>query len=119
MAGFGADFAYTLDGGDITDYEYETFNAAKTVVTINGFSIHPGSSKDKMKNALLIAMEYNALLPAVLHRGTMRCPDMEQLAAAMDRLYGAQIMPHHPQAGGDAVPWLRGQLYRRPVRLPE
>ena len=65
VAGFGADFAYTLDGGDITDYEYETFNAAKTVVTINGFSIHPGSSKDKMKNALLIAMEYNALLPAL------------------------------------------------------
>ena len=57
--------AYTLDGGDITDYEYETFNAAKTVVTINGFSIHPGTSKDKMRNALLIAMEYNALLPAL------------------------------------------------------
>ena len=65
MQGFGADFAYTLDGGDITDYEYETFNAAKTVVTINGFSIHPGTSKDKMRNALLIAMEYNALLPAL------------------------------------------------------
>lgn len=65
VQGFGADFAYTLDGGDITDYEYETFNAAKTVVTINGFSIHPGTSKDKMRNALLIAMEYNALLPAL------------------------------------------------------
>ena len=65
IPGFGADFAYTLDGGDITDYEYETFNAAKTVVTINGFSIHPGTSKDKMRNALLIAMEYNALLPAL------------------------------------------------------
>ena len=65
VSGFGADFAYTLDGGDITDYEYETFNAAKTVVTINGFSIHPGTSKDKMRNALLIAVEYNALLPAL------------------------------------------------------
>ena len=63
--GFGADFAYTLDGGDITDYEYETFNAAKSVVTVHGFSIHPGTSKDRMKNALLIAMEYNALLPAL------------------------------------------------------
>ena len=62
---FGADFAYTLDGGDITDYEYETFNAAKSTVTIHGFSIHPGTSKDRMKNALLIAMEYNALLPAL------------------------------------------------------
>lgn len=65
VKGFGADFAYTLDGGDITDYEYETFNAAKSKVTIHGFSIHPGTSKDRMKNALLIAMEYNALLPAL------------------------------------------------------
>ena len=65
VKGFGADFAYTLDGGDITDYEYATFNAAKSVVTVHGFSIHPGTSKDRMKNALLIAMEYNALLPAL------------------------------------------------------
>ena len=65
VKGFGADFAYTLDGGDITDYEYETVNAAKSKVTIHGFSIHPGTSKDRMKNALLIAMEYNALLPAL------------------------------------------------------
>lgn len=63
VKGFGADFAYTLDGGDITDYEYETFNAAKSIVTINGLSIHPGTSKNKMKNALLIAQEFNALLP--------------------------------------------------------
>lgn len=65
VKGFGADFAYTLDGGDITDYEYETFNAAKSVVTVHGFSIHPGTSKDRMRNALLMAMEYNALLPAL------------------------------------------------------
>ena len=65
VAGFGADFAYTLDGGDITDYEYETFNAAMATVTVHGFSIHPGTAKDKMKNALLIAMEFNALLPAL------------------------------------------------------
>ena len=54
-----------MDGGDITDYEYETFNAAKATVTIHGFSIHPGTAKDKMKNALLMAMEFNALLPAL------------------------------------------------------
>lgn len=65
VAGFGADFAYTLDGGDITDYEYETFNAAMATVTVHGFSIHPGTAKDKMKNALLMAMEFNALLPAL------------------------------------------------------
>ena len=60
---FGADFAFTVDGGEINDYEYETFNAARASIEINGFSIHPGSAKDKMKNALLIAMEFNALLP--------------------------------------------------------
>lgn len=65
VKGFGADLAFTVDGGDINDYEYETFNAAHAVVTINGFSIHPGSAKDKLKNALLIAMEFNALLPAL------------------------------------------------------
>ncbi|MGO5024021.1 peptidase T [Lawsonibacter sp. LCP25S3_G6] len=65
VAGFGADFAYTVDGGEITDYEYETFNAAMAEVIVHGFSIHPGSAKDKMKNALLMAMEFNALLPAL------------------------------------------------------
>ena len=65
VRGFGADFAYTLDGGDITDFAYETFNAAMARVRINGFSIHPGTAKDKMKNAVLIAMEFNSLLPAL------------------------------------------------------
>ena len=65
VPGFGADFAYTVDGGIITDYEYETFNAAMAEVTVHGFSIHPGTAKDKMKNALLMAMELNALLPAL------------------------------------------------------
>lgn len=65
VKGFGADFAFTVDGGEINNYEYETFNAAAASVEISGFSIHPGSAKDKMKNALLIAMEFNALLPAL------------------------------------------------------
>ena len=72
VKGFGADFAYTVDGGDITDYEYETFNAAKATVTIHGFSIHPGTAKDKMKNAILMAGEYNALLPALEIPGAYR-----------------------------------------------
>lgn len=63
VAGFGADFAFTVDGGEITDYEYETFNAAKATVTLKGRSIHPGFAKGVMRNALLVAMEYNALLP--------------------------------------------------------
>ncbi len=61
---FGADYAYTVDGGAIGELEYENFNAASARVTVNGVSIHPGSAKGKMKNASLIACEFNALLPA-------------------------------------------------------
>ena len=61
---FGADYAYTVDGGPLGELEYENFNAASAVVKFAGVSIHPGSAKDKMKNAQLMAMEFNALLPA-------------------------------------------------------
>jgi tripeptide aminopeptidase len=64
VKGFGADFAYTVDGGALGEIEYENFNAASADVTINGVSIHPGDAKNKMKNAALIAMEFNSLLPA-------------------------------------------------------
>ena len=60
---FGADFAYTLDGSFEGEIEYENFNAASAIVKIHGTNIHPGSAKHKMKNSLLIAMEFNALLP--------------------------------------------------------
>lgn len=60
---FGADFAYTMDGGGIGELEYENFNAASAKVAIQGRNIHPGYAKNKMKNALLIAMEFNAVLP--------------------------------------------------------
>ena len=60
---FGADFAYTLDGSFEGEIEYENFNAASAVVKIHGTNIHPGSAKHKMKNSLLISMEFNALLP--------------------------------------------------------
>lgn len=63
VAKFGADFAYTLDGGAVGGIEYETFNAASAKITIKGKNIHPGASKNKMKNALLMAMEVNAMLP--------------------------------------------------------
>ncbi len=61
---FGADYAYTIDGGAIGEIEYENFNAASAIAEFSGVSIHPGSAKDKMKNAQLMAMEFNALLPA-------------------------------------------------------
>ncbi len=63
VAGFGADFAYTLDGGAFGELEYENFNAASLHVEIQGKNIHPGSAKDVMKNALTIAMELERLLP--------------------------------------------------------
>lgn len=61
---FGAQFAYTVDGGDVGELEYQNFNAADAVVTVHGFSVHPGSAKDLMKNAQTIAMEFAAALPA-------------------------------------------------------
>jgi len=60
---FGADFAYTIDGDVEGCIEYENFNAASAKITINGVNVHPGSSKNKMKNSLLIAMELNNMLP--------------------------------------------------------
>ena len=64
VARFGADFAYTADGDVEGGIEYENFNAAGATFEINGFNIHPGSAKDKMINASLLAMEINSLLPA-------------------------------------------------------
>lgn len=60
---FGADFAYTIDGGEIGELEYENFNAAKAVIQIKGSNIHPGTAKNKMKNAIQMAMQFNQLLP--------------------------------------------------------
>ena len=60
---FGADFAYTVDGGAAGEIEYENFNAAGVKLTIHGKSVHPGSSKNKMVNAILVASEFQNLLP--------------------------------------------------------
>ena len=63
VARFGAEYAYTMDGGKIGELEYENFNAASATVRIQGRNIHPGYAKGKMLNAILIGMELNALLP--------------------------------------------------------
>ena len=60
---FGADFAYTVDGGEEGSLEYENFNAAGAHFTVNGVNVHPGSAKDIMVNSILVAMEINSLLP--------------------------------------------------------
>ncbi len=65
ISGFGADFAYTLDGGEQGELEYENFNAALATITIHGKSVHPGSAKGKMVNALLVAHRITAMLPAL------------------------------------------------------
>ena len=64
VAGFGADYAYTADGGTIGEIEYENFNAAGAKAEFFGLNIHPGSAKDKMVNSQYIAMEFQSLLPA-------------------------------------------------------
>ncbi|MCI7809242.1 peptidase T [bacterium] len=63
IQGFGADYAYTADGGPVGGIEYENFNAAGARVVVHGRNIHPGSAKDKMVNSQLIAMEFHSLLP--------------------------------------------------------
>lgn len=60
---FAADYAYTVDGGEIGELEYENFNAASAKVTIRGVNIHPGTAKNKMKNSILIGMEFHKMLP--------------------------------------------------------
>ncbi|MBE5767978.1 MAG: peptidase T [Clostridiales bacterium] len=64
VPGFGADYAYTVDGGALGELEYENFNAASCVIEVKGVNIHPGSAKNQMKNAALIATEFASLLPA-------------------------------------------------------
>ena len=65
VKGFGADFAYTVDGGPIGEIEYENFNAATARVTVRGRNIHPGAAKDKMVNSAHVFKEFDALLPAL------------------------------------------------------
>ncbi len=64
VEGFGADYAYTFDGGDETEFSFENFNAASASLEVRGFEIHPGEAKNKMINALTVMMEFNQMLPA-------------------------------------------------------
>ncbi|MDR3602510.1 MAG: peptidase T [Desulfosporosinus sp.] len=63
VSGFGADFAYTVDGGALGELEYENFNAAKAIIKVRGRNVHPGSAKNKMINSILLANHYISLLP--------------------------------------------------------
>ena len=63
VARFGADYAYTMDGGEVGELEFENFNAASALIHVQGRNVHPGYAKGKMLNSILIAQEFNALLP--------------------------------------------------------
>ena len=84
VKGFGADYAYTADGGTLGEIEYENFNAAGAKLVFHGLNIHPGSAKDKMVNSQYIAMEFQSLLPAAQkpeftegYEGFIHLTDME------------------------------------------
>ena len=84
VKGFGADYAYTADGGPIGEIEYENFNAAGAKAVFHGLNIHPGSAKDKMVNSQYIAMEFQSLLPVAQkpeytdgYEGFIHLTDME------------------------------------------
>ena len=62
---FGADYAYTMDGGEIGELEFENFNAASAKIHIQGCNVHPGYAKGKMRNAILIGQEFNSMLPVM------------------------------------------------------
>ena len=62
---FGAAYAYTMDGGEIGELEFENFNAASAKIHVQGCNVHPGYAKGKMKNAILIGQEFNAMLPVM------------------------------------------------------
>ncbi|MBQ7346676.1 MAG: peptidase T [Clostridia bacterium] len=64
IKGFGADVAYTVDGEELGEIEYENFNAASAKITVHGVNIHPGSAKNRMKNAILMANEFISMMPA-------------------------------------------------------
>jgi len=63
VAKFGCDWAYTVDGGEIGEIEYENFNAAEAIIQIKGLNVHPGYAKGKMLNASLVGIEFNNLIP--------------------------------------------------------
>lgn len=63
VKGFAADYAYTVDGGTVGEIEYENFNAAALKLLVKGRSVHPGSAKNVMKNAITLGMQFNAMLP--------------------------------------------------------
>lgn len=96
---FDADYAYTVDGGRLGELEYENFNAAGAKVTFNGRSVHPGDAKNKMVNALLLAMEFQRMLPVAenpmyteKYEGFYH---LDQLEGTVERAFSDYIIRDH------------------------
>ena len=102
VGGFGADFAYTVDGGRLGEIEYENFNAATLLLKIHGKSYHPGASKGHMKNALLMAMEFHAMLPVfenpMYTEGREGFYHLDRLSGGVDSAEAEYIIRDHDRA---------------------
>lgn len=99
VAKFNADYAYTMDGGEVNAVSYETFNAASCTVEIQGLNIHPGSAKNKMLNALNIAMEFHQCLPVSMRpeytEGAEGFNHLNEMSGNVDHATLAYIIRNH------------------------
>ncbi|PIE84462.1 MAG: peptidase T [Bacteroidia bacterium] len=106
VAKFGADYAYTMDGGEIGELEYENFNAASAKIRIQGRNVHPGYAKGKMLNAIIIAQELNELLPCFdrpeYTQGYEGFYHIVQLSGAVEEADVAYIIRDHDRAKFEA-----------------
>lgn len=96
---FGADFAYTVDGGEFGELENETFNAASGRLTVYGRSVHPGSAKGKMRNSILVAQEFQSLLPVFQNpmytEGYEGFFHLDQIAGNVEKTVAEYIIRDH------------------------
>lgn len=102
IAKFGADYAYTVDGGNIHSIDYENFNAASAYVQVHGQSIHPGEAKDKMINALHVAMQFHQMLPVqnspALTQGYEGFHHLEDMHGGCEKAVMEYIIRNHDEA---------------------
>ena len=99
---FGADFAYTVDGGKIGEFSYETFNAASAKIKINGRSVHPGTAKGRLKSAIQVAIDFHNLLPvfdrAEHTEGREGFIHLTEMAGEAERAHLYYIIRDHDEA---------------------
>lgn len=126
---FGADFAYTVDGGPLGELEYENFNAAGAKLIVRGRSVHPGESKGKMINAILIAQEFQTLLPAAqapmytegyegfFHLDTIRGTVEETVADYIIRDHDRELFEQKKKLFMDCAAFLNGKYGEHTVTV--